>query len=143
MAKLSNLELLQITDDNEYVDFVSKNGKLLYTNAFYLEINKKLNEGLNPVEAYKALGFDVDKLGKDRAYAACKRAKVNAEKFQEMSKDPKYYDGSKLREEMGILSPEEELAYYKSRVIFLEAVNELQKKTPFPLNVRTSSQNKK
>ena len=45
---------------------------------------------------------------------------------------------------MGKLSPEEELAYYKSRVIFLEAVNELQKKTPwFPLNVRTSSQNKK
>ncbi|MGM9543391.1 MAG: hypothetical protein ACI3T9_00255 [Romboutsia timonensis] len=144
MAKLTLEELWKISDGNEYIESVSENGKFIYTKSFYLEINKKLNEGLNPVEAYQALGFDVDKLGKDRAYAACKRAKVNSEKFKKMATDPKYYNGSKLREEMGELTPEEELAYYKSRVIFLEAVNELQKKTPgFPLNVRTSSQNKK
>ena len=40
MAKLTMEELWEIADNNEYVERVSENGKLIYTNSFYLEINR-------------------------------------------------------------------------------------------------------
>ena len=65
MAKLTLEELWKISDGNEYIESVSENGKFIYTKSFYLEINKKLNEGLNPVEAYQALCRTSNYLRKD------------------------------------------------------------------------------
>ena len=88
---------------------------------------KLLKNGKSPIEAYEALGFDTSIVGKNRAYMAAKRALKNAEK-ENYGISLGDYDGSIEREKMGDLSPEEELAYYKARALYLEKVVEFQKK---------------
>ena len=73
------------------------------------------------------MGFDVDVLGENRAYAACKRAK---QKVVTAKKQIKYVCGTKPMSEMGQMTPEEELAYLRSRVHVLENMLECKKKRP-------------
>lgn len=114
--------------DNEFVADL-QGTKLIYTKDFYIVMHKKLKSGMGSVEAYRSMGFDVDALGKDRAYAAAQRAKDMGINEKYMI-DPSNYDGSTPREMMGDLTPEEELAYLKARNLFLEEIVELQKKMP-------------
>lgn len=124
------MKILQSIDDNDFVDDVDPvNMKFTYSKDFYVVMAKLLKNGKTAVEAYEALGFDTSIVGKNRAYMAAKRALKNAEK-ENYGISPGDYDGSIEREKMGELSPEEELAYYKARSLYLEKVVEFQKKIP-------------
>lgn len=116
--------------DNEFVDhYDDKNDKIIYTKDFYVVLYKKLQDGLNPIEAYEALGFNTTDLGKNRAYQAANKAKKLANK-PNYTIDPSNYDGSVPLEQMGNLTMEEENAYLKARAIYLESMNEILKKKP-------------
>ncbi|MGN1406396.1 MAG: HTH domain-containing protein [Erysipelotrichaceae bacterium] len=124
------MKILESIDDNDFVDDVDTvNMKFTYSKDFYVVMAKLLNNGKTAVEAYEALGFDTSIVGKNRAYMAAKRALKNAKK-ENYGISPGDYDGSIEREKMGELSPEEELAYYKARSLYLEKVIEFQKKIP-------------
>lgn len=131
MSKKDNMEAIIKATDNEFVDDL-QGTKLIYSKDFYIVLYKKLKSGMGAVEAYRSMGFDVDSLGKDRAYAAAQRAK-NMGIDEKYMIDPANYDGSASREMMGNLTPEEELAYLKARNIFLETIVEFQKKLPLEL----------
>ena len=70
--------------------------------------------------------FD-DVLGQNRAYKAAQKAKKLALK-PNYGIDPLDYDGSIERSKMGTMTKEEEAAYLKARVLYLEKVVEFQKK---------------
>ena len=142
MSKNVNWEAIYKTTDNDFVEDLN-GSRLIYTKDFYIALHKKLEAGMGAVEAYKSLGFDVNALGKERAYAAAQRAK--AMEIDDMyTIDPSNYDGSATREMMGDLTPQEELAYLKARNIYLEELVELQKKMPSELEeIITSLTNEK
>ena len=126
MSKNVNWEAIYKATDNDFVEDLN-GSRLIYKKDFYIALHKKLEAGMGAVEAYKSLGFDVNALGKERAYAAAQRAK--AMEIDDMyTIDPSNYDGSATREMMGDLTPQEELAYLKARNIYLEELVELQKK---------------
>ena len=142
MSKNVNWEAIYKATDNDFVEDLN-GSRLIYTKDFYIALHKKLEAGMGAVEAYKSLGFDVNALGKERAYAAAQRAK--AMEIDDMyTIDPSNYDGSATREIMGDLTPQEELAYLKARNIYLEELVELQKKMPSELEeIITSLTNEK
>lgn len=142
MSKNVNWEAIYKATDNDFVEDLN-GSRLIYTKDFYIALYKKLEAGMGAVEAYKSLGFDVNALGKERAYAAAQRAK--AMEIDDMyTIDPSNYDGSATREMMGDLTPQEELAYLKARNIYLEELVELQKKMPSELEeIITSLTNEK
>ena len=142
MSKNVNWEAIYKATDNDFVEDLN-GSRLIYTKDFYIALHKKLEAGIGAVEAYKSLGFDVNALGKERAYAAAQRAK--AMEIDDMyTIDPSNYDGSATREMMGDLTPQEELAYLKARNIYLEELVELQKKMPSELEeIITSLTNEK
>ena len=142
MSKNVNWEAIYKATDNDFVEDLN-GSRLIYTKDFYIALHKKLEAGMGAVEAYKSLGFDVNALGKERAYAAAQRAK--AMEIDDMyTIDPSNYDGSATREMMGDLTPQEELAYLKARDIYLEELVELQKKMPSELEeIITSLTNEK
>ena len=116
--------------DNPFVDDFHGNS-FVYTKDFYVAMYKKIHdEGMTYVEAYNALGFDTKVLGENRATSIGKRVMKLAKKNRLFTVDPANYDGSVPREEMGNLSPEEELAYFKARNLYLESIIEAQKKIP-------------
>ena len=124
---LSNLKTL---DDNDFLDEVDiENCKLIYSKDFYVTMAKLLKNGSTPLEAYEALGFSVELFGENRAYQAAHKAKELAKK-ENYGISPSDYDGSIERSKMGDLSPEEEAAYLKARVMYLEKMIEFQKKIP-------------
>ena len=90
---------------------------------------KKLELGLNPVEAYESLGFNTKELGTNRAYNAARHARERVSQTG-YTVDPANYDGSVPRELMGDLTPAEEVAYLRARNIYLESIIEAQKKMP-------------
>ena len=109
MSKSVDWEAIYKATDNDFVEDLN-GSRLIYTKDFYIALHKKLEAGMGAVEAYKSLGFDVNALGKERAYAAAQRAK--AMEIDDMyTIDPSNYDGSATREMMGDLTPQEELAY--------------------------------
>lgn len=114
--------------DNQFIEDLNGNN-FIYAKDFYIVLYKKLEKGMNPVEAYQSMGFDTTRLGTDRAYAAARRAKQIASK-DGFSIDPSNYEGAVPREMMGELSEAEELAYMKARTLYLESIIELQKKIP-------------
>ncbi len=117
--------------DNEFVaDIDLEKKKIFYKKDFYMAMNKLLEAGKSPVEAYQALGFDVKKLGEDRAYTAAKRTKEMAKAGKLNSVDSSSYDGSIPIEKMGELSLEEQIAYLKARNAWLESMVEYKKKLP-------------
>lgn len=128
MIKRPRDEAVINASDNEFVEDLRGN-KIIYTKDFYIALYKKLETGMDPLAAYEATGFSVAELGKDRAYAAAKRARELGKKGG-YTIDPGNYDGSISREKMGELSRDEELAYMKARTLYLESVIELQKKMP-------------
>ena len=142
MSKNVNWEAIYKATDNDFVEDLN-GSRLIYTKDFYIALHKKLEAGMGAVEANKSLGFDVNALGKERAYAAAQRAK--AMEIDDMyTIDPSNYDGSATREMMGDLTPQEELAYLKARNIYLEELVELQKKMPSELEeIITSLTNEK
>lgn len=142
MSKNVNWEAIYKATDNDFVEDLN-GSRLIYTKDFYIALHKKLEASMGAVEAYKSLGFDVNALGKERAYAAAQRAK--AMEIDDMyTIDPSNYDGSATREMMGDLTPQEELAYLKARNIYLEELVELQKKMPSELEeIITSLTNEK
>ena len=142
MSKNVNWEAIYKATDNDFVEDLN-GSRLIYTKDFYIALHKKLEAGMGAVEAYKSLGFDVNALGKERAYAAAQRAK--AMEIDDMyTIDPSNYDGSATREMMGDLTTQEELAYLKARNIYLEELVELQKKMPSELEeIITSLTNEK
>jgi len=105
-----------------------KEDRLYYTKDFDVALYKKIQEGMTYVEAYNALGFDTNILGEDRANAAGKRVMQKARDHKLFTVDERSYDGSVAREEMGELTPEEEMAYLKARTHYLEEMLQAQKK---------------
>ena len=93
-------------------------------NPFVEDITK----GYSATKAYKALGFNVSELGRNRADSAAKRARAIGRKggFVNASE----YDGSVPPEKMPLdtMSVEEQLAYMTARNHYLENYAELQKK---------------
>lgn len=112
---------------NDYVDSYRK-GRLVYTKEFYRALDKKIKSGMIYVESYKALGFDVNALGEDRANAACRRAKKMSEEGTLYKADPTDYDGTVPMKKMSNLSDDEMLAYLKARCMYLEVALDYEKK---------------
>jgi len=113
--------------DNKYVKDVDGNS-LIYKTEFYIAMYKLLEKGKSAAEAYTALGFDVKALGANRANKA-------AQKARKMAKEGSFYkpgslDGSLSREEMGDMTPEQEVAWLKARNVYLERALEVEKKAP-------------
>ena len=98
-------------------------------NHTIVDCQKLLKNGKSPIEAYTALGFDTTIVGENRAYKAAQKAKKLASK-PNYGIDPLDYDGSIERSKMGTMTKEEEAAYLKARVLYLEKVVEFQKKIP-------------
>lgn len=116
--------------DNPFVESYS-NGRITYSRDFHVALYKRIHDdGMTYVQAYRALGFDVDALGENRANAAGRRVMRLAASGRLGAADPASYDGSVPREAMGQLAPEEELAYLRARNTYLETVIEVQKKLP-------------
>lgn len=114
--------------DNKFVTGF-KEDRLFYSKDFDVAMYKKIKEeGMTYVQAYNALGFDTEVLGENRANAAGKRVMEKARANKLFTIDESSYDGSVPREEMGNLSPEEEIAYLKSRTRYLEEMLKAQKK---------------
>lgn len=112
-----------------FVEDVHANGKISYTNAFYVAMHNKIKEGMTYAQAYDSLGLHVEWLGEDRANACGKRAEQMAREGKLKTLDPSFYDGSVPSEKMALdkMSPEEQLAYMKARVNWLETVQKVKK----------------
>ncbi len=120
-------EILPFLDNPFVADF--KGDRLYYTKDFDVAMYKKIHdEGMTYVEAYNALGLDTKVLGEERANAAGKRVMQKARDNKLFTEDETNYDGSVAREDMGDLTPEEELAYLKARTHYLEEMIQAQKK---------------
>ena len=113
---------------NDYVETIRK-GKIIYTRDFYKTMANYIRADMTYVEAYKACGFNVDALGKDRANSAGKRAVA-------MEKDGSLYRVSPT--EMNATIPLDQMdlskmdiehmcAYYQARCMYLEAELEYEK----------------
>jgi len=136
----ANFVMSEITDpilipylDNPYVGSIHGE-RIFYKNEFYIAMYKLVHDqGKDAVEAYEELGFKVSDLGENRAHQARKNALEKAKANKLFSVDPASYDGSVPLSAMPNLTTEEENAMLKARVIYLEAINEVQKKIPFIL----------
>ena len=127
---MKEIDAIIKASDNEFVaELDLEKCKIIYTKDFYIALYKKLELGLNPVEAYESLGFNTKELGTNRAYNAARHAKERVSKTG-YTVDPANYDGSVPRELMGDLTPAEEVAYLRARNIYLESIIETQKKMP-------------
>ena len=111
--------------ENKYVQNVNGN-TLIYNTEFYIAMSKLLDKGKTAVEAYRELGFDTEKLGENRACAAARRARKMAAGGSFVN--PKNFDGSLSRKEMGEMTPEQEVAWLKARNLYLERCIEIEKK---------------
>ena len=106
--------------------------KIYYTDEFYRALYDALHAVKNPVEAYKDLGFNVEELGENRAFAAAQRAEKKAEDgFVNMDE----FDGTKPRSAYGKLTPDQEIAYFKARNLYLEMLIRIEKKKQFELEM--------
>ena len=114
--------------DNPFVKNVHHQ-KIFYSKEFYIAMYKLIHEQKKTyVEAYETLGFDISRLGKGRAEQAGKNAMERAKNNRLFTVDPSNYDGSIPLDAMPELSPEEERAYMKARIFYLESLLDTQKK---------------
>lgn len=108
---------------NDYVDSYRK-GHLVYTREFYQDTYKNIEKGMTYVESYKALGFDVDALGVNRANAAGKRAAKMAKNGELFKLSPGDFDGTvplkTMKKKKGVTN-EQMYAYLQARCMYLEA----------------------
>ena len=106
---------------NDYVDSYRK-GHLIYTREFYQDTYKNIEKGMTYVESYKALGFDVDALGVNRANAAGKRAAKMGKNGELFRLSPGDFDGTVSLKDMkkkGV-NDEQMYAYLQARCMYLE-----------------------
>ena len=128
--------------DNPYVANIHHQ-KIFYNKDFYVAMYKRIHdEHMTYVQASESLGFSVALLGKTRAEQAGKKAMEKARQNKLFTVDPASYDGSRPLDEMPDLSPEEERASMKARIIYLESMVEAQKKIPSLLEDIFSSSKK-
>lgn len=124
--------LKKAAENKRYVSAVHGN-KIYYTKEFYRAMYDAVHNGKGAVDAYASLGFDVRELGEDRAFAAARRAEQMSETgFAKMTD----FDGTRPRSAYGKLTPDEEIAYYKARNLYLEMLIKLEKKKQFELEAR-------
>ena len=119
---------------SSYVRLIT-GSKIFYTEEFYAELSKRLEEGVPPLEAYRDLGFDPGILGTQRAYKAAEHAREWKKRQME---GPVYkvgdFSGSvplmKMMDEAGYPDNSSEwTARLMGRVIYLETIlEELKKK---------------
>lgn len=119
--------------DNPFVKGIHGN-RIFYKKEFYIAMYKLItDEKKTYVEAYEHLGFKVSDLGESRAQQAGKNAVERAKTGTLFAVSPCAYDGSIPLDKMPELDAQEEIAMLKARVIYLETMNEIQKKIPFIL----------
>ena len=117
--------------ENKYVSSVHGD-KIYYTDEFYRALYDALHAGKNPVEAYESLGFNAEELGENRAFAAAQRVAKKAEDgFVKMDE----FDGTKPRSAYGKLTPDQEIAYFKARNLYLKMLIRIEKKKQFELEM--------
>ena len=140
------IDLVKLYKNNKYVERIDNN-KIVYNDLFYEDLYKNLKSGMNDVEAYEDLGFDTTILGVDRAHACARRAKEKAKNpargFDTLTISPGKFNGTIKREDLDSMTKDELLAYMVSRNMYLEAVDELQKKTVEILQGKKLSQSNK
>lgn len=108
---------------NDYVDAFRK-GHLVYTRKFYQDLYRHIHDdGMTYVQAYAAMGLDVDALGSDRANSAGKRAVSMANDGSLFKVSPGEFDGTVPLNEMEKkgLDQEHMAAYLEARCLYLEA----------------------
>lgn len=104
---------------------VKVNGDIVYTESFYREMKRLMDAGKSSVEAYRELGFALDLFGVNRAMQAGKNARYHVQyRFTPCngSVPPNQVLG------LDSMTAEEQLNYFRSRVIYLEALMEEIKK---------------
>ena len=105
---------------------VKANGDIVYTEFFYKEMNRLMDAGKSSVEAYRELGFAPNLFGVNRAMQAGKNARYHVQyRFapRNGTVPPNQVPG------LASMTAEEQLNYFRSRVIYLEAlVEEIKKK---------------
>lgn len=114
---------------NDYVEEY-RSGRLVYTKKFYQDMHAKIQSGKTYVQAYKALGFDVEALGEDRANAAGKRAEQMAEDGTLNKARIGDYRGDiplKQMQDLKKMDLDGYMAYLEGRCIYLEAALDVEK----------------
>lgn len=112
-------------EDPKFAEY--KSGKIIYSKEFYNAMFKLIESGMTYVDAYKSLGFNIDKTGTDRANSAGKRAVQMAKEGKLNTPNRKAYYGGTPSAEMDHLDPEEKLAYLEARVLYLENIEQAKK----------------
>lgn len=122
-------KIVSFTDNAFVADFDVENRRFHYSKDFYAAMYHLISEGCTYVEAYNRLGFDTSILGEDRANSAGRRAVQKHESGELDTASPGSYDGTAPMDDMlKVLSVEEQNAYLIARNIYLEHLNDLQKK---------------
>ena len=141
---MNDVNLEKLLKNNKYVVRIENNKKIYYTESFYEELYKNLQKGMNEVEAYEDLGFDTSILEVDRAHACARRARKKAKNpargLDTLTISPGNFNGTIKREDLSSMTKDELLAYMVARNMYLEAVDELQKKTVEILQGKNSLQ---
>lgn len=127
--------------NNKYVRSISKGGNIYYTDDFYSDMYHKMKvERMTAVNAYAALGFNIEMLSEARAMSAGTRAIQRMEKKAPFANNIADYDSSKPFEEMmrsyinGNIKKEDLYANMAARLIYLEEMHKVLKKTASQLD---------
>lgn len=138
------MQKLILQTDNPFIeDFDIKTGKFTYSKDFYIKLGLLITrEHCSAREAFEKMGFDTTVLSANQMSCAANYAKKKL-KDKNYTIDPSNYDGSVEPELMTGLTMEEELAYLKSRNLYLEVSLDLQKKSPSILMDAVTSLKKK
>lgn len=138
------MQKLILQTDNPFIeDFNIKTGKFTYSKDFYIKLGLLITrEHCSAREAFEKMGFDTTVLSANQMSCAANYAKKKL-KDKNYTIDPSNYDGSVEPELMTGLTMEEELAYLKSRNLYLEVSLDLQKKSPSILMDAVTSLKKK
>lgn len=138
------MQKLILETDNPFIeDFDIRTGKFTYSKDFYIKLGLLITrEHCSAREAFEQMGFDTTVLSANQMSCAANYAKKKL-KDKNYTIDPSNYDGSVEPELMTGLTMEEELAYLKSRNLYLEVSLDLQKKSPLILMDAVTSLKKK
>ena len=138
------IDYIKLLKNNKYVERIENDKKIVYNDLFYDDLYKNLQKGMNAIEAYEDLGFDTNILGQNRAFKCAARARNKAKNpargLDTLTISPAKFNGTIKREDLSSLTKDELLAYMVSRNMYLEAVDELQKKTVEILQGKNSLQ---
>lgn len=126
---------LEKASENKYTEKVTDD-RIYYTREFYTRMKELMDGGMSPIKAYKTLGYDVNELGEDRAYAAAGRAASG------QARKPRKVSGMVPRDQVGNLSDQEMVDYLNSRIDYLETVVGVVKKKGSKLLVKIPSSKK-